>query len=112
MTISLTEFLSRISDPKSDLYLLVCTEVIVYDHNTKNVYVPVTTHGNNNMHPMVDFKTYLGHGLLWSRHTELDCTSQELNEALAGNQYVIAPYQGNDSFKIYTMKKRVIAAAA
>ncbi|SHH55909.1 hypothetical protein SAMN02745823_00288 [Sporobacter termitidis DSM 10068] len=109
MTISLDEFLDRILSPNSDLYLMVCGEVIVYDNGAKTVYSPITTHHNASLNPLVDFRTHIGHSLLWSRHVEIQCTSEELRNALYTAGYEIAPLQSSEAYARYALSKPVRA---
>jgi hypothetical protein len=109
MAITLTEFLDRISASEAELYLMICSEIIVYDAVAKTVYIPESTHRNADLNPMGDFKTYLGHGLLWSQHIELQCTSAELSAALGAEGYNPTPYQANEKFQIYTIAKPAAA---
>jgi len=81
--ITLKDFSERIKAPAAEPFLLICGEAIVFDRAAQITYVPITTYGNAAMNPMTDFRTTLGHGLLWSQHVEVDCSSAELCEALS-----------------------------
>lgn len=109
MTISINEFSDRISNTDSELYLLFCTEVLVYDSCARTLYIPASTHGNTNLNPLADFRTHIGHFLLWSRHTEVECSSGELMNTLVNEGYTIAPTQVNADYTIYTLIKEPCA---
>ncbi len=81
MPISVSEMMQRIAD-KDDIYLMVCGESVVFDRNEGLVYVPFSNYDSAVMNPLADFKTHIGHGLLWSRHIELDCSSCAMLSAL------------------------------
>lgn len=63
---------------RSRVFLLVCGEAVVYDPARTTVYIPKSNYKTSVLNFMGDFKTSLGHELLWSRHEELDCTSSEM----------------------------------
>ncbi|NMA38018.1 MAG: hypothetical protein GX942_06895 [Papillibacter sp.] len=105
MTISIKEFIERIDKSKTDLFLLPCSDIIVYDNNTKIVYIPVTTHNSTRLNPMVDFRYHVGHMLLWSQHAEVDCSSDELQRALIAEGYKLRPYQEEKGHIMYAMYK-------
>lgn len=104
MTISINEFSNRLSTSE-ELYLLICTEAIVYDSGSKTVYLPLTTHNNTSLNPLADFRTHMGHFLLWSRHTEVDCTSSELLETLYSQGFSVSGSQSNRDYSIYSLVK-------
>ncbi|MDR0858304.1 MAG: hypothetical protein LBN97_04665 [Oscillospiraceae bacterium] len=66
----------------ADLLLLECGDVIVYDRSQNTLYSTTDTHSRARMNPMVDFRTMLGHHLLWSRQCELDCTNDDFYNAI------------------------------
>lgn len=105
MTISLNEFLNRISNSE-ELHLLVCTEAIVYDGGSRTLYLPLATHNNTSLNPLADFRTHIGHFLLWSRHAEVDCTSGELINSLYGQGFVLSGTEGNRDYTIYSLVKK------
>ena len=105
MTISLNEFADRILNSE-ELYLLICTEAIVYDSISKTVYLPLATHNNTNLNPLRIFATPIGHFLLWSRHTEVVCTSGELLNSLYSLGFKVRDSQSNRDYSIYSLVKQ------
>lgn len=103
MTISIANFLERVSKPNSELYLMICGEAIVYDSSSRIVYIPISTHSNTSLNPMGDFRTYMGHFLLWSQHVEIQGSSQELIDALHNKGYKVTLYKLENQFQIYSM---------
>ena len=81
--ITLTAFIEKICSPKAAPYLLVCGDVVVFDRVSQIAYIPASTHEGARLNPMGDFRTKLGHGLLWSRHIEVDCTSNDMRSAVS-----------------------------
>lgn len=106
MPISIAEFLERIATSASDLYLLVCGDIVVYDGISQIVYIPEATHRSARLNPLGDFRTPLGHHLLWCRHIEIECTSDALNIALHGAGYQITPHQVTNEYSIYALSKQ------
>jgi hypothetical protein len=111
MTITIEDFLKRIEISQSELYLLPCYELVVYDNNTKIVYLPAATHNNTRLNPMADFRYHVGHMLLWSQHVELECTSDEMQRALLENGYEVTPYQEEKGYILYSLYKTPRAGA-
>jgi hypothetical protein len=109
MAISIKELMDRITVSGSSLYLMSCTDVIIYDAMARIVYVPESTHRGTNLNPMVDFRTHLGHHLLWSQHIEVACSSSTLHEALQEAGYQIAPYEYTKDYGIYILEKTAAA---
>ncbi len=105
MPITIAEFMNRITSTEAEIYILVCTDVIVYDRVSRIVYIPEVTHRNTNLNPMGDFRTPLGHELLWSRHVEIDCSSQELADAFISAGYDIKLFESTKDYIIYTARK-------
>lgn len=107
MLIPISEFMNRITNTESDIFIMVCTDVIVYDRISRVVYIPEITHHSTSLNPMGDFRTPLGHELLWSQHVEIDCTSQELADAFITAGYDIKPFESTKDYVIYTAQKPV-----
>lgn len=80
--ITLKEFTKKICEPRAAPYLLICDDVVVFDRAAQVAYIPVTTHAGAKLNPMGDFRTKFGHGLLWSRHIEVDCSSDDMRRAV------------------------------
>ncbi|MDR0862753.1 MAG: hypothetical protein LBN30_08295 [Oscillospiraceae bacterium] len=109
-SITLAEFVNAVAYHGAELYLMECEEAIVFDRTAQIVYIPVTTHQTAALNPMGDFKTRLGHGLLWSRHVEINCNSEQLRGAVLGAGYGLTVSQGNGVFTIYAMEQAGDAA--
>ena len=62
--------------------LIVSGEAVVYDRAAATVYIPESQYHSSAMNLIGDFKTHLGHELLWSRHVDMDCSSAELIDEL------------------------------
>ena len=100
--IGLNEFISRIVEPRAELYAMLCGELVVFDRTEQVVYIPISSYGNALMNPLGDFRTMIGHGLLWSRHVEVDCSSAELMEVIRGfaeNE----PFMATHEYEIYKL---------
>jgi hypothetical protein len=109
MAISIKEMLDRIRTPGAELYVLSCTELLVFDRTIGVLYIPEATHGNSNLNPIGDLRTYIGHGLLWSHHTEIEGSSADLYKALISDGYEAAPYYTHPKYRIFSMAKRTAA---
>lgn len=66
----------------ADVFVLICGESVLYDADRATVYVPESSYTNTSMNPLADFKSHIGHNLLWSRHENVACTSGEMLRAL------------------------------
>lgn len=109
MAISIAEFLDRVTESASELYGMVCTDIIVYDGINRIVYIPDVTHHNTNMNPMGDFRTHLGHALLWSQHVEINCSSEILGNALVSAGYQGILYEKTKDYAIYKLQKPALS---
>ena len=101
--IRLSEFIERALVPESELYAMLCGEIVVFDRTNQIVYIPISTHAGAVLNPLGDFRTMLGHGLLWSRHVEVDCSSLEMMSVVAGYADEL-PYASTHEYEIYRLK--------
>jgi hypothetical protein len=101
--ISLEEFFREISAHSTDLLLMTCTETIVFDRAAQVVYVPIVTHKSAKLNPMVDFRTMLGHRLLWSRQIEVDCNSEEMRGVIDAAAFAADEIVSNNQYNIYAL---------
>jgi hypothetical protein len=102
MSITIKEFLDMVKT-SPDLFLLITSEIVVYDRASKIAFIPEATHYNNKLRPISDLRTHIGHSLLWSQHIEIDCTSDELGDALCAEGYKLAPYEEKWDYKVFRM---------
>jgi len=86
MMTSMNELLKNIQG-REGVYVLICGESVVYDRDSATVFVPTSNYTNASMNPLADFKSHIGHCLLWSRHQNLDCTSSEMLRSLRDAGY-------------------------
>jgi len=86
MKMSMNEMLKDIRG-REGVYVLICGESVVYDRGSATVFVPASNYTNASMNPLADFKSHIGHCLLWSRHRDLDCSSSEMLRALRDAGY-------------------------
>lgn len=81
MEITLQELMNRLT-PGGNYYLLVCGEAVVFDQDKTLTYVPKSNFTSAVMNPLADFKTLLGHALLWSQQVVVDVNSADMLKAL------------------------------
>jgi ABC-type antimicrobial peptide transport system ATPase subunit len=67
----------------SSLLLLECGDAAVYDRSENILYTSKDIYNHALMNPLADFRTMMGHHLLWSKQREVSCGSGELLEALS-----------------------------
>jgi hypothetical protein len=101
--ITLREFSERLTAPGAAPLLMTCVESVVFERAGQVLYVPITTHGTAAMNPMGDFRTRLGHALLWCRHIEVDCSSAELCEAVKDADFTASEITSCDKYVIYAL---------
>ena len=77
MAITMNELIDRIKG-KEEIYLLVCGEAVVFDREKTLTYVPKSNFDSAVMNSLADFKTMLGHALLWSQQEVVDITSADM----------------------------------
>jgi len=99
--ITLKEFIGKICVPRAAPYLLVCGDVVVFDRAAQVAYIPTSTHKGAKMNPMGDFRTKFGHGLLWSHHVEVDCTSDDMRRAVSVFEAV--PQSRTHEYEVYRL---------
>jgi hypothetical protein len=73
--------------------------------------MPTSTYDNNKIKPMGDLRTHIGHGLLWSRHIEVECSTLQMEEALAAEGYQLSYREGTPDYSVYAMAKTVCECA-
>lgn len=77
MSMPVSEMIEQVIN-KSGVLLIVSGEAVVFDKRAATVYIPQSQYRSSSMNLIGDFKTHLGHELLWSRHVDMDCCSAEL----------------------------------
>ena len=77
MTVPVSEMIKQVIN-RSGVLLIVSGEAVVYDTHAATVYIPKSQYRSSAMNLIGDFKTHLGHELLWSRHVDMDCCSADL----------------------------------
>ena len=80
MTVPVSEMIKQVVNRRT--LLIVSGEAVVYAPAAATVYIPKSQYRTSAMNLIGDFKTHLGHELLWSRHVDMDCCSAELIDEL------------------------------
>lgn len=81
MAITLKELLNRVKE-QDGLFVLLSTEAVLYDRNSATVYIPRSNYRSTSLNLLGDFKSHIGHNLLWSRHEDVDALAGEMLAAL------------------------------
>jgi hypothetical protein len=111
MTITQSQFLQSISASKADVFVLHCTDLVVYDSGAGIVYVPQSTFESTTLNPMGDFRTHLGHCLQWSGHAVVEGASVDMYNALVTAGYTGELYEAARDYAVYRLKKQAAANA-
>ena len=111
MTITIDQFLKNIAGSGADVYLLYCTDIVVYDSGSRVVYIPEATFRSATLSPMGDLRTHVGHNLLWSQHAVVEGSSQDMYDALVEAGYTGQLHDESHCYKIYRLVKPAPAGA-
>ncbi|MDR0904702.1 MAG: hypothetical protein LBN00_00780 [Oscillospiraceae bacterium] len=109
--ITLQEFIKKITGPGAAPLLMTCVETVVFERAEQVLYVPVMTHETAAMNPMGDFRTRLGHALLWCRHIEVDCSSAEMRGIIRDAKFTAEEITSCDKYVVYALTQAERPAA-